>query len=198
MNRSEIIKRAHDQVPDIDHGILREAIGGCTQAQTAIYEQLASKVTGYFFKSSIPDDEVPDCAQSTWEKVYRKLPEFKIKPGHSFRGYVFTVAGSVVGEYYRKLQKDSSLRASQVTLSAKRPFLNPEEAFEIRELYSAIEGQLHEMTPDRVVAFYSHFIDGNEHKVTAQMISKSEDETRKLASRGVAKVRHALRDAGLY
>ncbi len=197
MSTIEQLNKAHAKFPDIGTPVLEAAIKGDEDAKGQVYGFYHNGVMAYLYRSYIPPQELEDCGQDVWERVFRRLPHYEIQPNHSFRPFVIMTARSVKVDYYRKYQVQKEYAAEQIRLSSTHPFFWPEEAVEILELYQAIGRQIEHIEPHQAQAFYYKYFMGLSHHDSAEMLGTSEDNARQLASRGLGRIRLGLKRESL-
>jgi RNA polymerase sigma-70 factor (ECF subfamily) len=176
--------------------LVKKAQAGDEQAFEMLYNECYEPILRYMIIRVSTADDAEDLAQQVFIRFYRNLANWKDQ-GYSPMAYVFTVARSVVADYWRA-NKNRPIDNSEEVLpllidSTDRPdeqLMNKETASQVIRAISRLPDHYKEVISLRLIK-------GLTNPEIAMIIGKSEVATRKLYSRGIQKLQVELESEDL-
>lgn len=171
--------------------LIAQAQAGNELAFSKLYDACYEPVLRYIAIRVPAADDAEDLAQQVFIRFYKNLHNWHDQ-GYSPLAYIFTIARSVVADYWRS-QKNRPIENSEEVL----PLLvdsraRPDELAHSADTKSAILSAIAELPDNYQEVIALRLIDGLTSPEISQMIGKSEVATRQLYSRGLAKLRDIL------
>lgn len=167
--------------------VVKKAKEGDKSAFEELYNQYFAPLNRYILIRVGDPSEAEDLTQLVFIKFYKNLINWEDK-GYQPSAYLFTIARSVIADYYRsKGRKGSKLANSEEVLSlisdsSQNPHQDVIESEEIRTLYINLK-----KLPDKYQeVLMLRYIENLSSKDIAQIINKSDVATRKMLSRAVS------------
>ena len=167
--------------------VVKRAKEGDKSAFEQLYNEYFAPLNRYILIRVGDVSEAEDLTQLVFIKFYKNLVNWQDK-GYQPSAYLFTIARSVIADYYRsKGRKGSKLSNSEEVLalisdSSQNPHQDVIQSEEIRTLYQNLK-KLPEKYQEVLVLRY---IEDLSSKEISQVISKSDVATRKMLSRAVS------------
>lgn len=171
--------------------LVQRAQAGDAQAFEMLYNECYEPILR-FMAIRVPSlDDAEDLAQQVFIRFYRNLPGWKDQ-GYSPMAYIFTVARSVIADYWRK-NKNRPVENSEeilpfLTDSGSRPdeqVLSSEKTRQIIEAISRLPDNYQEVISMRLIK-------GLSNPEIAKILGKSDVAIRKIYSRGIQKLQLEL------
>jgi len=173
---------------EIDPKILIEkAKKGDEQAFEQLYNQYFSPLHRYILIRVGDSDEADDLVQTVFVKFHRNLQGWQDK-GYAPSAYLYTIARSVIADYYRKKSRTGSILNNSeevlalLTDASQTPHQDVILAEEIQTLYS----NLQRIPQNYQEILLLRYMQGLASSEIATIIGKSDVATRKMLSRAVA------------
>lgn len=181
----------HNQQSELLELVLK-AQAGDEAAFEKLYNECYESILRFIAFRVPSSDDAEDLAQQVFIRFYKNLKNWKDQ-GYSPMAYVFTVARSVVADYWRA-NKHRKVENSEEILpllvdKGRRPDEMAQSNEGTRDIIMAIQ-----RLPDNyqeVIAL--RLIEGLSNPEIAKIINKSEVATRKLYSRGIQKLQVELK-----
>ena len=104
-----IAERRHEH-EQLELRALVERAQDDADAFAALYRRFLAPVYGFAFRRSGSREVAEEVTSATFERVWRRLPEFEWKGG-GFEPWLFRIAAVEVAAYYRKQQRSDRPRA---------------------------------------------------------------------------------------
>lgn len=167
--------------------VVKRAKEGDKSAFEQLYNEYFAPLNRYILIRVGDVSEAEDLTQLVFIKFYKNLVNWQDK-GYQPSAYLFTIARSVIADYYRsKGRKGSKLSNSEEVLalisdSSQNPHQDVIQSEEIRTLYQNLK-KLPEKYQEVLVLRY---IEDLSSKEISQVINKSDVATRKMLSRAVS------------
>lgn len=167
--------------------VVKRAKEGDKSAFEQLYNEYFAPLNRYIIIRVGDLSEAEDLTQLVFIKFYKNLVNWQDK-GYQPSAYLFTIARSVIADYYRsKGRKGSKLSNSEEVLalisdSSQNPHQDVIESEEIRTLYQNLK-KLPEKYQEVLMLRY---IENLSSKEISQVINKSDVATRKMLSRAVS------------
>jgi RNA polymerase sigma-70 factor (ECF subfamily) len=167
--------------------VVKRAKEGDKSAFEQLYNEYFAPLNRYIIIRVGDVSEAEDLTQLVFIKFYKNLVNWQDK-GYQPSAYLFTIARSVIADYYRsKGRKGSKLSNSEEVLalisdSSQNPHQDVIESEEIRTLYQNLK-KLPEKYQEVLMLRY---IENLSSKEISQVINKSDVATRKMLSRAVS------------
>jgi len=176
--------------------LVKKAQAGDEHAFEMLYNECYEPILRYMTIRVPSVDDAEDLAQQVFIRFYRNLENWKDQ-GYSPMAYVFTVARSVVADYWRA-NKIRPIENSEEVLpllmdSADRPdeqLMGKETTTQVIRAISRLPDNYQEVISLRLIK-------GLTNPEIATIIGKSEVATRKLYSRGIQKLQVELKSEDL-
>lgn len=171
--------------------LIAQAQAGDEEAFARLYEVCYEPVLRYIAIRVPAADDAEDLAQQVFIRFYKNLHNWQDQ-GFSPLAYIFTIARSVVADYWRS-QKNRPIDNSEEVLpllvdSAARP----DELAHSADTRAAILRGINQLPENYQEVIALRLIEGLTSPEIAKMIGKSEVATRQLYSRGLSKLRDIL------
>lgn len=184
------------EVRDVPFSILRDAIAGDVEAFGNIYEIYNDGVLHYC-RIKVPFDEAEDCAQQTWERVFRKVPNFEFI-GIPFRHYLFSAAKHICIDWWRRFRGEDPLPDADYDFfkRVQRPFDQPDAIVELRDTLERTQNIVDSLTDGQREVVVLR-LNGMAYSEIAEVTGKREVTLRQTALRGFSNLREALTSEGL-
>lgn len=176
--------------------LVQKAQAGDAEAFETLYNECYEPILRFIAIRVPSSDDAEDLAQQVFIRFYRNLSNWRDQ-GYSPLAYIFTVARSVVADYWRA-NKNRPIENSEEILpfmvdQGSRPHEMVQSQESIREIIRAIR-----RLPDNYQEVISlRLIKGLANPEIAKIIGKSEVATRKLYSRGIQKLQVELKNEEL-
>ena len=172
--------------------LVQKAQAGDAQAFEMLYNECYEPILRFMVIRLPSLDDAEDLAQQVFIRFYRNLPGWKDQ-GYSPMAYIFTVARSVVADYWRK-NKNRPIENSEEIL----PFIvdsgsRPDELATSSETTQQIIRAISRLPDNYQEVISLRLIKGLTNPEIAKIIGKTEVATRKLYSRGIQKLQGELR-----
>ena len=167
--------------------VVKRAKEGDKSAFEQLYNEYFAPLNRYIIIRVGDVSDAEDLTQLVFIKFYKNLVNWQDK-GYQPSAYLFTIARSVIADYYRsKGRKGSKLSNSEEVLalisdSSQNPHQDVIESEEIRTLYQNLK-KLPEKYQEVLMLRY---IENLSSKEISQVINKSDVATRKMLSRAVS------------
>lgn len=180
------MSKKNDSTPDLI-SVVKKAKAGDKSAFEELYNEYFAPLNRYILIRVGDPSEAEDLTQLVFIKFYKNLVNWQDK-GYQPSAYLFTIARSVIADYYRSRgRKGSKLTNSEEVLSlisdsSQNPHQDVIESEEIRTLYKNLK-KLPEKYQEVLVLRY---IENLSSKEISQIINKSDVATRKMLSRSVS------------
>ena len=145
-------------------------------------------------------EEARDLYQEAFLKVYRSLPRFQFQS--QFSTWLYRVVTNVCLDHLRRRKITeimASTRESDVgqewdDLADDRPALNPERAFQAKEIRSRISHALAKLNPRERLVFELRHYQGLRLRTIGNMVGTSEETVKNCLFRETQKLRFQLGD----
>lgn len=176
--------------------LVTKAQAGDAEAFEKLYQQCYEPILRFLAMRVPSGDDAEDLAQQVFIRFYNNLQNWEDQ-GYSPMAYIFTVARSVVADYWRR-NKNRPIENSEEVLplledSASGPAANVQSDETVAEIVRAIS-----RLPENYQEVISlRLIKGLSNPEIAKIIGKTEVATRKLYSRGIQKLQIELKDQEL-
>lgn len=171
--------------------LIAAAQSGDEAAFERIYESAFEPVLRYIAMRVPQPDDAEDLAQQVFIRFYNNLSTWKYQ-GYSPLAYIFTVARSVVADYYRA-NKNRPIEASEEVLPLLQDMrAQPDEAAQSAQEVNRIMRSIRALPPMYAEVVSLRLIQELQTAEVAKIIGKSEVATRKLYSRGLQKLQLLL------
>ncbi|MDQ5943750.1 MAG: hypothetical protein QG675_518 [Patescibacteria group bacterium] len=175
-----------NSTPDLI-SVVKKAKEGDKAAFEELYNEYFAPLNRYILIRVGDVSEAEDLTQLVFIKFYKNLANWQDK-GYQPSAYLFTIARSVIADYYRSRgRKGSKLSNSEEVLalisdSSQNPHQDVIQSEEIRTLYKNLK-TLPQKYQEVLVLRY---IENLSSKEISQVIGKSDVATRKMLSRAVS------------
>ena len=167
--------------------VVKRAKEGDKSAFEQLYNEYFAPLNRYIIIRVGDVSDAEDLTQLVFIKFYKNLVNWQDK-GYQPSAYLFTIARSVIADYYRsKGRKGSKLSNSEEVLalisdSSQNPHQDVIESEEIRTLYQNLK-----ILPEKYQeVLMLRYIENLSSKEISQVINKSDVATRKMLSRAVS------------
>lgn len=167
--------------------VVKKAKAGDKSAFEQLYNEYFAPLNRYILVRVGDVSEAEDLTQMVFIKFYNNLANWQDK-GYQPSAYLYTIARSVIADYYRtRGRKGSKLTNSEEVLAlisdtSQNPHQDVIESEEIRTLYKNLK-----QLPDKYQEILLlRYIENLSSKDIAQIIGKSDVATRKMLSRAVS------------
>ncbi len=157
------------------------------QAFTALYQQLADRVTRYIAVRVATTQIAEDLAAQTFLKVLEAMR--KGKGGRNMHAWVFGIARHMVANHYRGLRRIVPLEAAY-DVAADGPTLGEiaDEGLKLERVAAALQA----ITPDRAEALALRIYGGLSTVEVAEILGKSPQAVKMLVYRAVQDLQERL------
>ncbi len=175
-----------NSTPDLI-SVVKKAKEGDKAAFEELYNEYFAPLNRYILIRVGDVSEAEDLTQLVFIKFYKNLANWQDK-GYQPSAYLFTIARSVIADYYRSRgRKGSKLSNSEEVLalisdSSQNPHQDVIQSEEIRTLYKNLKTLPQEYQEVLVL----RYIENLSSKEISQVIGKSDVATRKMLSRAVS------------
>lgn len=180
----------HNQQANLVDLILK-AQAGDEVAFEKLYAECYEPILRYIAFRVPSQDDAEDLAQQVFIRFYKNLKNWKDQ-GYSPMAYVFTVARSVVADYWRA-NKNRPIENSEEVL----PFLvdksaGPHDLAQSNEATREIVRAIQRLPDNYQEVIALRLINGLSNSEIAKIINKSEVAIRKIYSRGIQKLQKII------
>lgn len=171
--------------------LVQKAQAGDVEAFEMLYNESYEPILR-FMTIRVPSvDDAEDLAQQVFIRFYRNLPNWKDQ-GYSPMAYIFTVARSVVADYWRANKNRPIENSEQVLPLIMDSGKGPDELAKSSETTEQIVQAISRLPDNYQEVISLRLIKGLTNPEIAKLIGKSEVATRKLYSRGIQKLQNEL------
>lgn len=136
-------------------------------------------------------DDAEDLAQTVFMRFYNNLKNWRDQ-GYSPLAYVFTIARSVVADYYRKNRLKPVGNSEEILPLLMDTSAKPDEIMQSNQEVERIMQSLGKLPQNYQEVISLRLIRELDYPQIAKMIGKSEVNVRKLYSRGIQKLQIQL------
>lgn len=173
---------------EIDPKILIEkAKTGDEQAFEQLYNQYFSPLHRYILIRVGDSDEADDIVQTVFVKFHRNMQGWQDK-GYAPSAYLYTIARSVIADYYRKKSRTGSIlnNSEEVLALLTDASQNPHQDVILAEEIETLYSNLRRIPQNYQEILLLRYMQGLASSEIATVIGKSDVATRKMLSRAVA------------
>lgn len=172
-------------------GLVKKAQAGDEQAFEMLYNECYEPILRYMAIRVPSMDDAEDLAQQVFIRFYRNLANWQDQ-GYSPMAYVFTVARSVIADYWRA-NKNRPIESSEEVLPLLMDAgVRPDEQLISKETTTQVIRAISRLPDNYQEVISLRLIKGLSNPEIAKIIGKSEVATRKLYSRGIQKLQVEL------
>ncbi len=171
--------------------LISSAQAGDDQAFEKLYVEFYEPILRFIAFRVPTGDDAEDLAQQVFIRFYKNLANWKDQ-GYSPLAYVFTIARSVIADYWRS-NKIRPISNSETIL----PLLvdtaqGPDELVKSSEATHEIMNAIRRLPNNYQEVVSLRLVDGLTNPEIARIIKKSDVTTRKLYSRGIQKLQYEI------
>jgi RNA polymerase sigma-70 factor (ECF subfamily) len=178
-----------------DQERLLELILAAQAGDEAAFEQLYTEFYEpilRFIAFRVPTgDDAEDLAQTVFMRFYNNLKNWRDQ-GYSPLAYVFTIARSVVADYYRKNRIKPVGNSEEILPLLMDTSAKPDELMQSNQEVERIMKSLGKLPQNYQEVISLRLIRELDYPQIAQMLNKTEVNVRKLYSRGIQKLQAQL------
>lgn len=180
----------HDRIQELLE-IIEAAKAGDEVAFEKLYDEFYEPILRFLAFRVPSAEDAEDLAQSVFLRFYKNLSGWQYQ-GYSPLAYVFTIARSVVADYYRK-NKIKKLDSSEEIL----PLLmdnsaGPQQALQSKETVRSITKAISQLPENYQEVVSLRLIKELNYEDIAMIVKKSEVNVRKIYSRGIQKLQSTI------
>lgn len=171
--------------PEIDfNDLIAKAKAGDEESFELLYKYYFEPLRRYILIRVGDADEADDLVQTVFVKFHRNLQTWQDK-GFAPSAYLYTVARSVIADYYRSnARKGSKLRNSEEVLSfLKDESQSPHGDVIHNEEMAALYNSLHQLPQNYQEILLLRYMQDMSSSEISKIIGKSDVATRKMLSR---------------
>lgn len=173
--------------------LIKKAKEGNTEAYGALYKMYLTPVYRYVYIRVRDKSLAEDIAQNVFLKVFQVVSRFE-DTGKSPLAYFLTVAKNTLIDHFRKkkdvLGVSEEYNFESVPDTEKTPLQNAELGEASEHLYTALQ----HLSSDQRQAVSLKYLNSLSNLEIAEFMGKSEDNVRKLQSRGLQALRKHLEE----
>jgi len=154
-----------------------------------IYDQLIDKIYRFIFLKVNSQEIAEDLASETFLRVWevydktRNNGDFEIPKIENPRAFLYRIARNLVTDYYRKKDKNPTISTEFVAITDPKENLE-EKAQKDSDLYTIRQAMVN-LKDDYQNVIIFHYLDDLPIKEVAEMLDKSEENTRVLLHRAL-------------
>ncbi len=171
--------------------LVLKAQSGDEAAFEKLYNECYEPILRFIAFRVPTQDDAEDLAQQVFIRFYNNLQNWKDQ-GYSPLAYVFTVARSVVADYWRANKNRKVENSEEILPLLVDAGSRPEEIAQSREATKEIILAIQRLPDNYQEVIALRLINGLTNPEIAKIIKKSEVATRKLYSRGIQKLQAEL------
>ena len=165
--------------------LVKEAKSGDPNAFGALYEQYAPGIYRFTLLKTSNREDTEDLVHQTFLKAWNHVKFYEDK-GASFQAWLYSIARNTIIDYYRTKKTTATLASyARNTLEEQRIFEQSESGVEFQMLKKHIA----ELKSTEQDALLLRYVEDLDHRTIAQMLQKSENATKVLIHRAIAKLK---------
>lgn len=170
--------------------LIEKARDGDHEAFGELYALYFTPVYRYIYVRVGVKHDVDDIAQTVFLKAWQAMARYE-NQGRPFLAWLFTIARNTVYDYRKKkrevLLDDTPIRDESVSLSPR----DEEKELHDEQLLLVRRALLH-LSQDQQDVIALRFIEGRSYREISNLIEKSQDAVRAIASRGLRELRKKI------
>ncbi|HTX86602.1 MAG TPA: RNA polymerase sigma factor [Candidatus Nanoarchaeia archaeon] len=175
--------------------LMRRAIAGDHEAFGIIYNAYFSQIYRYVYFRVRDKSAAEDIVQSVFLKVFAKLPSYEERARPPL-AYLFTVARNKIIDHWRK-NKPIELAGDNDFNGIPDPAETAEETVSRAVAMEKISRALEDISADQREVIILKFLNELSYREIAEISGKNETAVRKLASRGLKKLRQYFKQKNI-
>jgi len=172
--------------------LVLKAQSGDEAAFEKLYNECYEPILRFIAFRVPAQDDAEDLAQQVFIRFYNNLQNWKDQ-GYSPLAYVFTVARSVVADYWRANKNRKVENSEEILPLLVDTGSRPEDIAQSKEATKEIIQAIQRLPDNYQEVIALRLINGLTNPEIAKIIKKSEVATRKLYSRGIQKLQIELK-----
>ena len=179
----------HDQEKLLD--LIKAAQSGDEAAFEQLYIEFYEPILRFIAFRVPTGDDAEDLAQTVFMRFYNNIKNWRDQ-GYSPLAYVFTIARSVVADYYRKNRIKPVSNSEEILPLLMDNSAKPDEIMQSNQEVERIMQSLGRLPQNYQEVISLRLIQELDYADIAQMLNKTEVNIRKLYSRGIQKLQAQL------
>lgn len=172
--------------------LITKAQAGDGEAFEMLYHECYEPILRFMIMRVPSGDDAEDLTQQVFIRFYRNLQNWEDQ-GYSPLAYIFTVARSVVADYWRKHKNRPIENSEEVLPLLEDNSIGPDRQVIDKETTRQVMRAISRLPDNYQTVISLRLIKGLTNPEIAKMIGKSEVATRKLYSRGIQKLQIELK-----
>ncbi|MSR68300.1 sigma-70 family RNA polymerase sigma factor [Candidatus Saccharibacteria bacterium] len=169
-----------------------KAQAGDEAAFEQLYHECYEPILRYIAFRVPTVDDAEDLAQQVFIRFYSNLASWKDQ-GYSPMAYIFTVARSVVSDYWRSNKNRPVSNSEDIIPLLVDNGKKPDEIVQSKQAVAEISRGINRLPDNYREVIVLRLIDGLSNPEISKIIGKSEVATRKLYSRGIQKLQYEIK-----
>jgi len=166
--------------------LINEAKSGNPEAFGALYEQYAPGIYRFTLLKTSSREDTEDLVHQTFLKAWNHVRFYEDK-GASFQAWLYSIARNTIIDYYRTKRVTATLASyTRNPLEEQRVFEQSESSIE----FQILKKHIAKLNPIEQDALLLRYVEDLDHRTIAQMLQKSENATKVLIHRAVAKLKN--------
>ncbi|MBI5153145.1 MAG: RNA polymerase sigma factor [Parcubacteria group bacterium] len=168
--------------------LVKEAKSGDSKAFGVLYEQYAPGIYRFTLLKTSSREDTEDLVHQTFLKAWDNIQYYEDR-GASFQAWLYSIARNTVIDYYRTKKTTATLASY-----TRNPF-EEQKIFEYTESnveFKMLKQHIAELTHTEQDALLLRYVEDLDHRTIAQMLLKSENATKVLIHRAIAKLKQKL------
>jgi RNA polymerase sigma-70 factor (ECF subfamily) len=174
---------------DEEELILR-AIKGDGQAFGSLYERHLDAIYRYVFFKIGDAAEAEDLTEDVFVRAWEALPGYQVRQ-HPFTSWLYRIAHNLTIDHMRR-RKPMPLIESDEYPDPVGP-ASPEDALERAQTLQALQGALHQLSAEEQLVIVLRFVEGLSHEEVAATLGKSNEASRVIQHRALARLNGLLK-----
>jgi len=171
--------------------LIESAKAGDEAAFEKLYMEFYEPILRFIAFRVPSGDDAEDLAQTVFMRFYKNLSNWHDQ-GYSPLAYVFTVARSVVADYYRKNKHKKVDNSEDILPLIMDSSARPDEIAQSNQGVEQILHSIQQLPQNYQEVITLRLIKGLDYSDIASVLSKSEVNVRKMYSRGIQKLQLQL------
>lgn len=172
---------------DVD-SLVTKAKSGDSKAFGALYEQYAPGIYRFTLLKTSSREDTEDLVHQTFLKAWDHIRYYE-DTGASFQAWLYSIARNTVIDFYRTKKVTATLASyTRNPLEEQKTLEHTESNVEFKMLKQHIA----KLTHTEQDALLLRYVEDLDHRTIAQMLQKSENATKVLIHRAIAKLKNRL------
>ncbi len=186
---------------EAERGLIRRAQRGDRTAFDSLVRRYDQEVLRMALRIVRSPDEAQDLYQEAFLKVYRSIGQFRLEA--RFSTWLYRVVMNVCLDHLRRQKTRNEVPAGDgedgetdhtQTLAEDRPAMNPDRAFQSREIAHRLDSALGRLSPRERMVFELKHCQGYKLKDIGDLCGTSEEAAKNSLFRALQKLRVELKD----